>query len=52
MKIDKAYYTLAEVRAHWPLPDPDIVYLAENGKLGLYKVVGAEVGGTIYRGKS
>lgn len=35
MKIDKAYYTLAEVRAHWPLPDPDIVYLAENGKLSL-----------------
>lgn len=35
MRIDKAYYTLAEVRASWPLPDSDIVYLAENGKLSL-----------------
>jgi hypothetical protein len=35
MRIDKAYFTLAEVQERWQIPLVDLVYLAENAKIRL-----------------
>ena len=32
-EIEKAYYSLEEIEAHWQMPRRDLVYLAENGLL-------------------
>src|SRR5690625_1074425 len=33
MKIDKAYFSLEEIRERWRVPDRDIAYLAETGQM-------------------
>lgn len=33
MKIDKAYFTLAEVCERWRMPEADLAYMAENDEL-------------------
>lgn len=35
MQIEKTYFTLGEVLARWRIPEADLVYLAENGRLSV-----------------